>query len=459
MFVLVPAFHRRHRAARSPFLVALALLALLCPTAACTLGPPTPAYRTLGVSKPQASLIGKVVVDVATGRLVLQLGPEACMRREDRLYRSGDIGHVVKPCSAHEWNAEVTSPWGQVFPADQALPGLLSFKVDWSATGLDPLATTEPELLRKPWRFRALGAHDVLWTPDDPARAGMLRLVGDATDTQTWVADVAAPPRLEVSAVSFTSDLRNGSGNDIVVSITNQGKGDAYRVSTVTRSNVPALHDIHLSFGRLRPGETKTRRAHFELPRANDEPEALIVLDVDEAHRYTPPQSSMRYPLKKAVDLAVLSLDCHFADLSGDKPRVDAGMTVHVTCNVHNDGSPARAVAVHAGFEGGQGGSDARPFDLASDRTMRVDVALDVPRDASIDAPLTVRIEAADSSGVRAQATLHLEVGRPQLCPGGRITRERFLEKRADLRRKLDAGLISKEDYERYEAELVGCMK
>ena len=64
----------------------------------------------------------------------------------------------------------------------------------------------------------------------------------------------------------------------------------------------------------------------------------------------------------------MLSLDCHFADLSGDKPRVDAGMTVHVTCNVHNDGSPARGVALHAAFEGGQGGADARPFDLASDR-------------------------------------------------------------------------------------------
>jgi hypothetical protein len=227
----------------------------------------------------------------------------------------------------------------------------------------------------------------------------------------------------------------------------------------VSRSNVPALHDIHLSFGRIRPGETKTRRAHFELPRASDEPEALVVLDVDEAHRYTPPQTSMRYPLKKAVDLAVLALDCHFLDLTGDKPRVDAGTTVHVTCNVHNDGSAARGVAIHAGFEGGAPGIDARSFDLAGDRTTRVDLALDVPRDASIDAPLTLRIDAVDASGVRAQAILHLEVARPQLCPGGRITRERFVEKRTELRRKLDAGLISKEDYDRYEAELVGCMK
>jgi hypothetical protein len=76
-----------------------------------------------------------------------------------------------------------------------------------------------------------------------------------------------------------------------------------------------------------------------------------------------------------------------------------------------------------------------------------------------MDSKLTVHIDVVDGAGAHAQAILHLEVARPQLCPEGRITRERFLEKRTELRKKLDAGLISKDDYDRYEAELVRCMK
>jgi hypothetical protein len=50
-------------------------------------------------------------------------------------------------------------------------------------------------------------------------------------------------------------------------------------------------------------------------------------------------------------------------------------------------------------------------------------------------------------------------VGRPQICPDGKLTREKFATKRSDLRRKLAAGLITEAELEKYEADLVACLE
>jgi hypothetical protein len=60
---------------------------------------------------------------------------------------------------------------------------------------------------------------------------------------------------------------------------------------------------------------------------------------------------------------------------------------------------------------------------------------------------------------VHADATLALEVARPQICPDGKISRAKFQARRAELRRKLDAKLINQAEFDRYETELVGCME
>ena len=422
---------------------------------------PDATNRLLHVEKGTLALVGTVKVDAAHGALVLELAPDSCVDREDRVYEDGHIAHAAHPCASIDWaSVHAISPWGVVFPATSGSPAQVSFTIDWANTGLDPLAADDPPLLQQPWTIRADGSPQALsFTPDAGARRTMLFLVGDATDTQVTVGEVSDPPQVVVSDVRFSSELRNGTTNDIQVSVTNKGKGDAYRLSAIAHSPVTALHGLRFSFGRLRAGETKTRRAHFELPRNNDETEALIVLDFVEAHRYAPPQFSRRYPLHQASNLAVFALDCHFDDLAGAVPRVDAGTTLHVGCVVRNDGSPARAVQVRASYVERPYSVDAPVFELGSDRASRVTLPLEVPRDATMDAKLTIHIDVADASGAHAQAVLHLEVARPQLCPEGNISHQRFLEKRAELRRKLDAGLISKDDYDRYEAELVGCMK
>lgn len=423
--------------------------------------PPSSQSRVLGVQKGRLALVGTVHVEVPSGHLVLELAQDSCVDSEDRIYEDGHIARAVRPCDAIDWQkVRAVSPWGIVFPATSGSPARIVFEVDWASTRLDALASDDPALLQKSWTLAADGLlAPLVFTPDASVRRSMLALVGEATDTQITVGEVSAPPQIVVSEVRFTEELRNGTANDIVVSVTNQGKGDAYRLVAITHSPVTALHGLRLSFGRLRAGETKTRRVHFQLPRNNDETEALVVLDFDEAHRYAPPQTSKRYPLRKASDLAIFALDCHLDEAPGESPRIDAGATVHVGCVVRNDGAPAHAVQVRVSYEDRPGHVEAPAFELGSDRASQVTIPLEVPRDATMDAELTIHIDVVDASGAKAQALLHLEVARPQLCPEGRITRERFLEKRAELRRKLAAGLISKDDYDRYEAELVGCMK
>jgi hypothetical protein len=256
----------------------------------------------------------------------------------------------------------------------------------------------------------------------------------------------------------FDVDLRNDTANQLTVTLTNRGEGTAYRLRMVSRSNVPALHGLRLSFGRLRPGESRTRRARVVLPRDNTEDEAVVVLGFEEAHGDGPAQASVRAPVLPAIDPAVLRIECRVEGLSGSPPRVDAGTKLRLGCDVRNDGSTAHGVRLHLAYPGRKDAVDPPAFDLPGKTTVHVTVALDVPRQAAIDSQLTVAVSVVDDLGVRADTSVPLAIASPKLCPDGRITREQFLEKRTALRSKHDAGLISDADYKRYEDELIGCL-
>jgi hypothetical protein len=160
-----------------------------------------------------------------------------------------------------------------------------------------------------------------------------------------------------------------------------------------------------------------------------------------------------------AIDTAVLVLSCHFDGLQGDPPRVDAGATVHLGCEVRNDGSAAHGARMHVAYPGRKQPIDLPPFDLGGKQSTRVNIALSVPREAAIDSELDVEVSIVDDLGVSASTTVKLAIASPTLCPDGRITREQFVDKRASLRKKRDAGLISDDDYKRYEEQLIGCIQ
>jgi hypothetical protein len=391
--------------------------------------------------------------------VILRLPAVGCHRSEDRRYPDGRVEVIQLPCQVDWSSARLTSPWGRTFAGTESGSGYIGFAVDWASAGIDALESAHPALLTRSWRFSSPEAAKTLeWTPDRAAQQAMLALIGAATGTETEVADITAPPRLVVGEAHFVGDARNGSANELIVTLTNEGFGAAYRVRMVTRSNIPALHGLRLSFGRLRPGEAKTRRARIVLPRDNPEDEAVIVLAFEEAHGHAPEQGSVRAKVLPAIDPAVLAISCRFDGLQGDPPRVDAGTTVHLSCDVRNEGSTAHGVRMHVVYPGQKRAMDVPPFDLAGKDSTRVNIAMDVPREAAIDSELTVQVTLVDDLGVHASTTVPLGIASPKICPNGRITREQFLDKRAALRKKHDAGLISDEDYKRYEDELVGCM-
>ncbi len=446
--------------ARPGRLSSLAVL-LVC-SAACT-GNIKPS--SLRAGRIQLRLIGEVVVVRESGEIELRLVPAACTQEHRSLYWNGNVKREVLPCETIPRrvleSVRLTSPWGQTLaPAEGRLETLV-FAVTWDGAGIDPLAQGASDALKLPWRFEspdALGP--VLWNPDESQRTTMLFLIGEATDTQTAVVNVTEPPQIEVTDFHASSELRNGASAELVLTVTNRGAGDAYRLSATTRSNVPALHGLRFSFGQVGPGKAKTRRVKVNLPRDNDESEATVVLVFDEAHRFGPAQTTKRYRVHPAADVAILALTCQLGAVHGGKTEVDAGQTVQAACTVRNAGASARGLRLRATITGRPGPTDSAPFDLAIDASTSVTLAVDVPRNAGLDSELTMTLQVIDDDARSlAQTTLQVVIVRPQICPDGKLTRKEFGEKRAKLRRALEGGLISKEDYDRYEAELVGCLE
>ncbi len=428
----------------------------------CQVSPGARPTRALQSGAPLRHLDGDVSLNPEQGVIELRLAPASCLQPNKALDQYGDLTTVEAPCANTSWeSARVIAPWGEAFgPPVFEEPDRLLFYVEWRATGVDPLEDDDPAVLNQPWRFTAASASDLTWTPGAGERHAMLAIIGNATDTQIGVADVSAPPKVVLDDVRFESELRNGTRNQLVVTVSNHGSGSAYRLAAITRSNIPALHGLRLAFGQLEPGQSKTRQAKMSLPRVTDEAQALVVLVFEEAHRYAPAQTSMRFAVRPAVDQAVLVMTCSFDDLGGDKPRVDAGTAIHVTCAVRNEGAATRGARLYAKVGEDPSVIASEPFDLGADRSFSATLPLEVPRDAKLDSLLSVTLWVRDeASGGQTEASLTLEVARPQICPGGKISRATYKTKLAELRRKLDAGLISKEDFERYEAELVGCME
>ncbi len=407
-------------------------------------------------------LDGDLVFNRRAGVLRLELAPDACTMAAI-LPDQGEHGLACTPYPRKVWTqVTLQSPWHDEIPVSESGPDWIAFKIDFSHADVDPLAARVDEQLERGW---TIIAHDTyqqrIWFPEARDRAAMIPLIAEATRTEITVSEVNQPPTLVVQDFHNESELRNGGASVLTLTVVNNGEGAAYRVFATTRSNVPALHGLQFSFGRLQPREAKTRRVKVVLPRDNDETEALVVLVFDEAHQFAPESSSRRFAVRPAVDAPQLSMTCKLAGSDAPRPHVDAGQAVHVACEVRNDGPKAHNVKVSARLSGDSTPVTAAPFDLDSGKQTSVALALRVPRSAALDSELTLTVHASAGAGAgsESQVSLPLVVARPKICPDGKLTREQFAKKRAELRKKYEAQLISKEDLDAYETELVGCLE
>jgi len=89
----------------------------------------------------------------------------------------------------------------------------------------------------------------------------------------------------------------------------------------------------------------------------------------------------------------------------------------------------------------------------SASRTQEVKIAEDV-----VDDSATILVIFSEGGGhAPAELTKILPLARA-VCPGGRLTRQKYDEKRTKLKRAVAAGDMSKEDFEKYDAELLRCL-
>jgi hypothetical protein len=348
------------------------------------------------------------------------------------------------------------TPWGQDIAGKWIGPAYVAFPIDWAATGIDPLADDSAAVMSRAWQISG-----TQWIPTADEAAAMLTRLGAATGTELEVVRGGPPPSLEVTAVEVEGEtLRLGETSTLAVRIANHGKGTAYRVVATTRSSIEALHGRRLSFGALQPGKDKVRKLQLKIPASETEHDTMLVLTVSEANGAAAPNVSHRFPIAASIAAPVLAVECLVEGSKSARPEFVAGQRFVLRCLVKNTGdADAKQVDLELSIAGGSPErSPAQPIPTSGHQLFTVPVA--VPRTLPIDAPVEIAITARDRASSRSvRATVVGVVRKPRLCEPGQLTRAQYRAKIAELRAAVTAGDITQAQFDRYDAELVACLK
>ncbi|HMG52682.1 MAG TPA: hypothetical protein VK601_04365 [Kofleriaceae bacterium] len=348
------------------------------------------------------------------------------------------------------------APWDQDVPGTWNGAAFLVFRPDWKASGLDPLADDAPAAIARVWSVS--GAE---WTPTPADAAAMLKLIGDATETETQVVHGGAAPNLEVTTFEIAGNvLHAGDAGTLVVRIANRGTGTAYRVVATTRSSIEALHGRRMSFGSIKPGTDKTRKLQLTVPETQTERDTMLVLALAEGNGFAPRNVSRRIAIGPSVAAPALAVTCEVEGRKATQPDLDPGQRLTLRCTVVNSGNAeAKVVELEVSVAGSAAArSPAQALAPAQRRTF--DVPVVVPRGLPIDAPVEIAIVARDRTSSRAARTTIVGVVRkPTMCEPGQLTRAQYQAKITELRAAVTAGDIAQAQFDKYDAELTACLK
>jgi hypothetical protein len=367
------------------------------------------------------------------------------------------IKDVICPSGVLETIAVIArTPWDSEIRGTWTDASHLSFQADWKQAKLDPLADDAPSLAARPWSIS--GAQ---WRPTADESALILARIGDATGTEVALVQGGPAPNLEVTSFEIQGDVFHaGTPGALLVKIANRGSGIAYRVVATTRSSIDGLHGHRLSFGAIKPGADKTRSIELTVPVTEAARDTMLVLAVTEGNGHAPPNVSQRVVIAPFLGAPVLSMRCGVADRDVTRPDLDAGKPVILRCNVNNAGNAAAQQVELEVTVGGSVAGRSAPKSIAMSARVALDVLVTVPRTLPIDALVEMAITARDRpSGRTARAAVVGVVRRPKLCMPGQLTRAEYQDKVADLRTALSAKALTQAEFDRYDAELVSCLK
>jgi hypothetical protein len=422
--------------------------------AACGSQKPTAPRPLVGALPPNThvNLAGTFTFSQA-GELTLALA-EPCSVGRESVY--GTMNDKVTRCDrAHLDAARVVAvtPWRTEVPGVWTDASHLVFRIDWKQSGLDPLTDDAAALVTRPWAISS-----TRWTPTQVEADRILKLVGDATDTEADLVRGGAAPSLEVTSFEVgDGSLRAGGEATLVVKVVNRGPGTAYRVVATTRSSVASLHGQRLTFGMIKPRSEKVRRLRVTVPSSETSPDTMLVLVMSEGNGFMPKNVSRRVPIAASATASTLAVRCSIVGRTGARPDLDAGDNVVLRCTVDNTGS-----AVKLDLEASVAGraTPAQAQDVAAAGHASFDVPVAIPRELAIDSPVEIAVTVHDRQFVRTARTSVVGVVRkPKLCAAGQLTRAQYRAKMAELRAAVAAGDLTQAQLDKYDAELVTCLK
>ncbi len=348
------------------------------------------------------------------------------------------------------------TPWNQDIRGTWADSGHIAFLADWKATGIDPLADNVATLVARPWVISGTE-----WTPTSADAEAILKQLSDATETETTVVKGGPPPSLEVTTFELDGDaLHAGQASTLNVRIVNRGSGAAYRVVATTRSSIEALHGRRLSFGLIKPGADKVRTLKLTVPASETAHDTMLVLALSEGNGVAPHNVSRRLPIAPSTAAPVLGVHCTVGGKDVVRPDLDAGQRFNLRCTVDNTGD---AVAKQVELEvsvASRAPARSPPQAIAVAGHLGFDVPIIVPRELPIDAPVEISIVARDRQSSRtARTTVVGVVRKPKLCVPGQLTHAQYQAKVAELRAALVNKYLTQDEFDRYDSELVACLK
>ena len=371
---------------------------------------------------------------------------------------SGVTSNTAVPCDRAHLDAiqvVATTPWRREVHGVWIDAGHIAFRVDWKNSGLDPLADDAATVVARPWMISGTS-----WTPTAAEAAQILKLVGDATDTDPELVRGGAAPNLEVTTFEVTDgSLHAGGEATLVVKIANHGPGTAYRVVATTRSSVASLHGQRFAFGKIKAGADKTRRLQVTVPVAETSPDTMLVLVLSEGNGFAPQNVSHRMPITVSQTAPAFAVRCSIAGQKGARPDLDAGDTVVLHCIVDNTGATLAKVELETSVAGG---AQVRspPQDIAVAGHAAFDVPIVIPRELAIDSTVEIAVSAQDRKAQRSVRTSVVGVVRKRkLCAAGQLTRAQYRAKLTELRAAVAAGDLTQAQLDKYDAELVACLK
>jgi hypothetical protein len=132
---------------------------------------------------------------------------------------------------------------------------------------------------------------------------------------------------------------------------------------------------------------------------------------------------------------------------------------VSLHCTLDNATAAAAQIALDVTVGGGPA-VHAPPRAVAANGHAEVDVPVTIPRDAALDATVELAVNAHDRKGkLTARTSVVSAVRKRKLCAPGELSREQYRAKMNELRAAVAAGDMTQAQLDRYDAELVACLK